>query len=164
MESQKVHIRHVMLWKFKQANSAKATTEKICSVYGERLITYRAIRNWFVKFHSGDTISKDELRAGCPSDFDDNLLKAILEQNPRQSIRGQYCLESQSPCIPQLSHYPLLDGLPQGSQMPELYSCQENECVGVEHGDLRKPYSHSVDCKLRMSLQQAVRLAEHRDC
>ncbi|GFX10795.1 histone-lysine N-methyltransferase SETMAR [Trichonephila clavipes] len=29
----------------------------------------------------------DESRAGCPSDFDDNLLKTVLEQNPRQSTR-----------------------------------------------------------------------------
>ncbi|XP_043258025.1 histone-lysine N-methyltransferase SETMAR-like [Colletes gigas] len=62
MESQKVHIRHVMLWEFKQDNSAKATAEKICNVY-------------------------DEPRPGRPSDFDDNLLKVILGQNPRQSTR-----------------------------------------------------------------------------
>lgn len=40
------------------------------------------------KFRSGDTTLKDEPRVGHPSDFDDNLLKAILEQNPRQSTRG----------------------------------------------------------------------------
>ncbi|XP_043262919.1 histone-lysine N-methyltransferase SETMAR-like [Colletes gigas] len=61
MESQKVHIRRVMLWEF---------------------------RNWFIKFRSGDTTLKDEPRAGRPSGFDDHLLKAILEQNPRQSTRS----------------------------------------------------------------------------
>lgn len=60
MESQNVHIRHVMLWQFKQGNSAKATREKICSVYGEKLIINRAVRNVFVKFRSGDMALKVE--------------------------------------------------------------------------------------------------------
>ncbi|KAG5311914.1 SETMR methyltransferase, partial [Pseudoatta argentina] len=87
MENEKVHIRHVMLWEFKQGNSAKGTAEKICSVYGEDLISDRTVRHWFAKFRFGDTTLKDGPRAGCPSDLDDNLLKAMLEQNPRQSTR-----------------------------------------------------------------------------
>ena len=39
MENGKVHIRHVMLWVFKQGNSAKVTFYKLCSVYGEGRIT-----------------------------------------------------------------------------------------------------------------------------
>ncbi|KAG5348093.1 SETMR methyltransferase, partial [Acromyrmex charruanus] len=87
MENEKVHIRHVMLWEFKQGNSAKGTAEKICSVYGEDLISDRTVRHWFAKFRSGDTTLKDGPRAGRPSDLDDNLLKAMLEQNSRQSTR-----------------------------------------------------------------------------
>lgn len=57
-------------------DNVKATAEKICSVYCERVltITVRAAGNWFVKF--------------CPSEFDDNLLMAILEQNPCQTREG----------------------------------------------------------------------------
>lgn len=87
MESQKVHIRHLMLWEFKQDNSAKARAEKICRVYGKGLITDRAVRNWFVKFRSGDFTLKVEPRLVRPFDFDNNLLKAVVEQNPRQSTR-----------------------------------------------------------------------------
>ncbi|XP_043499976.1 histone-lysine N-methyltransferase SETMAR-like [Polistes fuscatus] len=87
MESQKVQIRNVILREFKKGNSANATAEKICRVYGEGLITDRAVRNCFVKFRSGDVILKYEPRAGHPSNFDDNLLKAVLEQNLRRSTR-----------------------------------------------------------------------------
>lgn len=81
-----------MLWEFKQGYSSKATAEKICRVYGEGLITDRVVRNWFAKFRSGDITWKDALRAGRPSDFNDDLLKARLEQNPRHSTR--YMAES----------------------------------------------------------------------
>ncbi|XP_026670043.1 uncharacterized protein LOC108625779 isoform X1 [Ceratina calcarata] len=71
-----------------KGNSAEATAKKIRSVYGEELITDRAVSDWFAKFRSGDTTSKDELSAGGPSDFDDDVVKTLLEQNLRQSTRA----------------------------------------------------------------------------
>ena len=56
-----MHIRHVMVWEFKQGNSAQETFDKICSVYGEGRITDRAVRKWFAKFHSGNMALNDEL-------------------------------------------------------------------------------------------------------
>lgn len=47
-----------MLWEFKHDNSAKATVEKICSVYAKSLISDRTVRSLFAKFHFGDTNSR----------------------------------------------------------------------------------------------------------
>ena len=61
------------------------TAEKIGSVYGEGTITDWAVRNWFVKFRSGDTSLKDEPRPGRSLDFDAEALKSLVECNGRQS-------------------------------------------------------------------------------
>lgn len=50
MESEEVHIRHVMLWEFRQDHSAKATAEKMCSMYGDGRITDLPARSCIVKF------------------------------------------------------------------------------------------------------------------
>ena len=39
MEELKVHIWHVMLWKFNNNKNASETAKKICSIYGQSVIT-----------------------------------------------------------------------------------------------------------------------------
>ena len=56
-------------------------------MYGEGTITDQAVRNWFVKFRSGDTSLKDESRPGRSSEFDAEALKSLVECNARQSTR-----------------------------------------------------------------------------
>ena len=80
-----MHIPHVKLWEFKQGNNATETAEKICIVYGEGTITEQAVQNWFVKFCSGDTSLKDELRLGHSSDFDAEALKSLVAYSGRKS-------------------------------------------------------------------------------
>ena len=73
-----MHIRHVMPREFQQGNSTKEKTKNICGVYG--LITYREI----LIYERPNTILKDKLMTGHFSDFYDNLIKGVLEQNPSQ--------------------------------------------------------------------------------
>ncbi|KAL1131955.1 hypothetical protein AAG570_011566 [Ranatra chinensis] len=53
-------------------------------VFGGKIMTHWAIRNWFVKFHSEDVTKKDRPREVHRSDIDDNILKLILEENPHK--------------------------------------------------------------------------------
>ena len=63
MEEPKVHIKHVMLWEFKNNKDATETAQKNSSVHGQGIITDRYARNWFSMFCSGDTLLRDELKA-----------------------------------------------------------------------------------------------------
>ncbi|KOX68980.1 hypothetical protein WN51_06731, partial [Melipona quadrifasciata] len=53
VESQKMHLRHVMLHCFK----------KIFTVYGSGTTTIRTVRNWFKEFRAGNFELKDEDRS-----------------------------------------------------------------------------------------------------
>ncbi|KOX74313.1 Histone-lysine N-methyltransferase SETMAR [Melipona quadrifasciata] len=64
MESQKMHLRHVMLHCFKKGNSAKDTADEIFTVHGRGTTTIRTVRNWFKKFRAGNFELKDEDRSG----------------------------------------------------------------------------------------------------
>ena len=43
------------------------------------------VRNWFLKFHSGDTLLRDEPRPRCSSEFDQDALKDLVECKPFKS-------------------------------------------------------------------------------
>ncbi|CAK9810886.1 Histone-lysine N-methyltransferase SETMAR [Anthophora plagiata] len=76
-----------MLWEFQNGNNVANTAKKICDVIGEGVVSERTVRNWFVKFRSGDTSLQDEPKPGRSTDIDDHPLKVLVEQNPRQTTR-----------------------------------------------------------------------------
>ena len=82
-----MHIHRMMLWEFKQGENATEGAEKICCVYGEGTIADGAVRNWLVKFSSGDMSLKDEPRPGHSFDFDAEALKSLVECNACQSTQ-----------------------------------------------------------------------------
>jgi [histone H3]-lysine36 N-dimethyltransferase SETMAR len=51
------------------------------------LISERNVWRWFKKFRSGDTNLKNKPRSGRPPAIDNNVLKSLIESNPRQSTR-----------------------------------------------------------------------------
>ncbi|KOX81070.1 Histone-lysine N-methyltransferase SETMAR [Melipona quadrifasciata] len=87
MESQKMHLRHVTLHCFRKGNSAKDTADEIFTVYGSGATTIRTVGNWFKKFRAGNFELKAEDRSGRPATTHTDIIKTVLTENPRYSVR-----------------------------------------------------------------------------
>ncbi|XP_046837223.1 histone-lysine N-methyltransferase SETMAR-like [Vespa crabro] len=87
MDSQKNHLRHVMLHCFEKGSNVKNTADEICTIYGRGTTTIRNVHNWFTKFRSGNFYLKDENRRGRPATTDTDLIKSMLSENPRYGVR-----------------------------------------------------------------------------
>ena len=81
-------IRLILLHEFKLGHKAAEATQNINKAWGEDTAHERAARRWFQKFRSGDVSLKDEEGRGRPSTVEDDHLKALVEENPRQTVRG----------------------------------------------------------------------------
>ncbi|KAF2349194.1 Transposase type 1 [Trinorchestia longiramus] len=62
---------------------------------GRRVHKDRTVRRWFVKFRSGDESLKGEEGRGRLGSLENEQLHAVVEQNPRQSVREM----SQTLCV-----------------------------------------------------------------
>ena len=87
MEENIIHHWHILLYYFKKGKRAAEAHRKICSVYGDDALTERTCQNWFVKFHSGNFDINDSQQSGRPQEIETNNFKAIVDQNPTQSVR-----------------------------------------------------------------------------
>lgn len=82
-----MHIRRDILQELKQGNNAITMAEKMCDVYVSDMVIDRATRNWFVEFRFGDKSFEGEPKTGCSLDFNNDTLKMLGEQNPRQMTK-----------------------------------------------------------------------------
>lgn len=85
MASDKVHIRHCMLFLFHQQKTAAEATRIICETYGQETITDSGCRKWFQRFKSGDFDLNDKERSGRPREMDSDDLEAMLKEDSCQS-------------------------------------------------------------------------------
>ena len=85
-EVDETHLRHCMLFLFRQGKNATEGTRGICSTYGDVLKVNKCQR-WFRKFESGDFDLSDGHHSGRPTKLDDDLLVSLVESDPRQSIQ-----------------------------------------------------------------------------
>ena len=81
----KNHIRHLMLYMFRRGLKATVATRKICEIYPEAISSNQCQR-WFNRFRSGDIDLEDRPRSGRPGVVDNDVLLALVESDPKQSL------------------------------------------------------------------------------
>lgn len=84
MDFTKEHIRHCMLFQYNSGFNATVSTKNICAIYPDA-ISVRQCQNWFQKFREGNFDLEDKSKSGAPTVVDDDILRADIESNPRQT-------------------------------------------------------------------------------
>ena len=80
----KQHFRHLLFFAFHRGQKVVEAARDIWMVYGEGVIGESTARKWFAKFKNGNFNIDDTPRSERPSEFDEDHLKALLEES-RQS-------------------------------------------------------------------------------
>ena len=89
-------IRLIWIQQFHLKSKAIEATNNICSTMGEDLFSIRTAQHWFNRFNDGNLEIDDLFRSGRSSELDVELIKQIIEEDPR--LTSQY-LEGQFGCF-----------------------------------------------------------------
>ena len=87
MSSEKVHLRHCMLYEFWKGQSATQAVANINEVYGPDAVKVKIAQYWLSKFRDGNFNLEDAERSGRPSLFDSDDLRAVINADPFQSCQ-----------------------------------------------------------------------------
>ena len=83
----KSNFRAILLPEFKLGHKGSEATRNINKASVKNVVNERTVQCWFKKFRSGDISLEDKDRNGLPSTVDDDRLRAIVEDNPRKTVR-----------------------------------------------------------------------------
>ena len=72
-----------MLYEFRKGVSVGTAQKNIQDVYLDRAPALRTVKKWFGRFRNGDFNMDDQPRSGRPSAIDDDIVSALVENNPR---------------------------------------------------------------------------------
>jgi [histone H3]-lysine36 N-dimethyltransferase SETMAR len=91
MSWDETHIRHCLIYEFRSGSSATTAHKNILKAYPDCGLNVRKCQRWFSKFSSGD-FDISERRGGSTSNFDEEALLAVIEDDPTLTTRqlGEY--------------------------------------------------------------------------
>ena len=78
---EKVFLRGVLLHYFNRKKTTAESHRILVKVYGEDALAERTCQKWFARFKSGDFGLEDKERPGQPKKFEDEELKALLDED-----------------------------------------------------------------------------------
>ena len=83
----KQDLRQIYYYEFNLKRSAAQTARNINKVWGEGTVNECTVQRWFKKFRNGSICLEDEEGRGRPTVVDKDHLRALVEADPRTTVR-----------------------------------------------------------------------------
>lgn len=88
-------LRVLLLHEFRLGRKATEAARNICSTMGKDTFSIRTAQHWFNRFKCGNFDLNDSRHSGRPLEIDVDVLKKLIEEDPRLTTR---CLAEQLGC------------------------------------------------------------------
>jgi len=85
----KVHLRYCLLYKFKRGSNATVAAKNLSDTNGNKALSVSQCQRYFARFRSGDYSLEELPKSGRPLEEDNDLLRTLVESNPRQTTNGR---------------------------------------------------------------------------
>ena len=95
MKLSRRELRLLLLHEFRLGRKATEATSNICGTMGKAVLSIRTAQHWFHRFKNGNFELDDLSHSGRPLQVDMDLLKKLIEQDPRLTTR---CLAERLGC------------------------------------------------------------------
>jgi transposase len=95
MKISRRELRVLLLHGFRFNRKATEATSNICGTMGKDVISIRTAQHWFNRFKNSNFELDDLPRSGRPLEVDTDVLKQLIEEDPRLTTR---CLAERPGC------------------------------------------------------------------